>query len=95
MFDGGSRYARVRLYASEDPERASGPIEGVDARVTGATTVRRMHRFIQSERLDLLAWAYYGDPRRYWVIADGHDDIFPCDLEEPGRLLQIPLDEEG
>jgi hypothetical protein len=40
-----------------------------------------LHQVHGGDRLDLLAFQYYQDPTRWWVIADGHPEFpFPEDL---------------
>lgn len=43
-----------------------------------------------SDRPDLLAYRFYGDPVLWWVIAVANDmDILPTDLK-PGAIIRIP-----
>ncbi len=92
MFDNSSRYFRTPTYCTVDQERSSVAIDGVEARLPVVNVFKRVHRVAGSDRLDNLANRFYADPRRYWLIADAHDDLFPCDLTTPGRVLRIPRD---
>lgn len=40
-----------------------------------------LHKVKEFDRLDLLAFKYYGDSKWWWVIADVNDNVFdPFDL---------------
>lgn len=42
------------------------------------------------DRIDLLAYTFYGDPNLWWVIAGANDmNILPTDLQ-PGNIVRIP-----
>ena len=50
------------------------------------------HMVSAGDRLDNLAARYFGDPQQYWRICDANDALRPEALiEEPGRLVDIPL----
>jgi nucleoid-associated protein YgaU len=85
-----SRYRRADVYACSDPQRANQKIEGLLPHTADEIVVRREHRVIEGERLDQLAYRYYGDPLKYWLICDANDAIFPEELMVPGRVLRIP-----
>ena len=89
-----SRYRREDAYASRDPLRADAPIEGLKPRPSqnpaAPAEVHREHLVVGSDRLDSLAFRYYGDPLKYWLICDANDTLFPDDLLVPGRVLRIP-----
>ena len=89
MIKTGSRYARVETYDVLDPRRAEAPIEGLAPHLPEPLEVRRHHLVLGHERLDHLGHRYYRESRRYWLIADAHDDvIFPIDLMQAGRVLE-------
>lgn len=90
MITRDSRYSLDEAYTSSDPERAEHPILGLRTHERVDSVVRREHRVIAGERLDQLAYKYYGDPLLYWLICDANDAIFPEDLMVPGRVLRIP-----
>jgi hypothetical protein len=51
------------------------------------------HLVAQGERPDLLAYRYYGDPLKFWHIADANDVMQAEELTaEPGRRVLIPPD---
>lgn len=43
----------------------------------------------EGDRLDILAYKFYRDQYKWWVIADANDVEYPLDLE-PGLKLVIP-----
>jgi nucleoid-associated protein YgaU len=86
-----SRYRFGTPYTSSDPVRAEQPISGLPARrATTDLTVRREHRVVLGDRLDLIAQRYYGDPLKFWLICDANDPMSPDELLVPGRVLRIP-----
>lgn len=48
------------------------------------------HVVVAGDRLDLLAWRYFGDPLQYWRIVDANPTLAPEALLEIGRVLTIP-----
>lgn len=47
------------------------------------------HLVTESDRIDLLACQYFGDPSLWWVICDWNDLGFPLELPV-GATLRIP-----
>lgn len=48
----------------------------------------------EGDRLDLLAYSYYGDPTKFWLICDANPTtMFPADLLVPGKRIIIPQQE--
>ncbi len=50
------------------------------------------HTVSGDERTDLIAYRYYGDPARFWRIADANTEMDPENLLEPGRTIVVPVD---
>jgi nucleoid-associated protein YgaU len=48
------------------------------------------HRVVAGDRLDLMAFRYFGDPLQYWRIVDANPTVAPESLLEVGRILSIP-----
>jgi nucleoid-associated protein YgaU len=49
-----------------------------------------VHTWIQGDRLDTLAYKYYGDAQKWWVILDANPRFMtPFDIR-PGDTLSIP-----
>jgi nucleoid-associated protein YgaU len=53
------------------------------------------HAIGPGDRLDLLASRYYGNPEKFWLIADANDALDPEDLLEPGLAVLIPPDRDS
>ena len=56
-------------------------------------TTLREHVVVESERLDLLAARYLGDPELFWRICDANGAIRPAELEAIGKRLRLTLPE--
>jgi len=48
------------------------------------------HTVQEGDRLDLIAYQYYGDPLLYWEIADANNAMQPEELLRVGNRLLIP-----
>ncbi|MGM0554947.1 MAG: hypothetical protein ACQEVA_01070 [Myxococcota bacterium] len=90
-----SRYARNSTVTRPNPRR-----EGEDARVVRLRMAKqgrpaRTHKMKHGQRLEHLAYAFYGDAGQWWRSLDAEDAVFFAEeLEEPGRLVTLPRDEE-
>ncbi|HEU4597387.1 MAG TPA: hypothetical protein VFS10_19820 [Pyrinomonadaceae bacterium] len=85
MFAKGSRYRKV---PESSPLDARGERQrGKELRVTPRTAGRFTHTVREGERLDLLAFKYYGDPTRWWQIGDAN----PEEPYPPNLLDRRPL----
>ena len=86
----GSRYEKVGTYQVTD---ASGQtVYALKIRFIPRTPAGFLHTFTADERLDLLAYQFYRNPEKFWLIADANTAMDPDDLLEPGRQLPIPPD---
>lgn len=90
MFFRGSRYEPVPDAEITTPEGRTIRYKRVrfipDARGTFG------HRVKDGDRLDLISYQSYKDPEQFWRICDANLAMVPEDLvEEPGRLLLIPI----
>ena len=87
----GSRYAGVGTWTSVD----------ADGRVQEALRTRRIpptpatfrRTLADGDRLDLLAFEFYGRADRFWRICDANQAMHPDELLEPGRDVKIPPDQ--
>jgi nucleoid-associated protein YgaU len=48
------------------------------------------HQVTGSDRLDLLAQQYYGDPHLWWEIADANPEILDFTVLTAGQTIRIP-----
>lgn len=86
----GSRYEHVDRYQIEDRGRI---IQVLKLRLIPPTPAGFFHTFREGDRLDLLAYNFYRNPEKSWLIADANSEMDPADLiRTPGRQLAIPPD---
>jgi hypothetical protein len=86
----GSRYQNVGIYSATDAAGAT--VSALRIRFVTATPAGFFHAFVAGERLDTLAYNYYRDPQKSWLIADANGAPDPEDLLEIGRRIAIPPD---
>lgn len=86
MFGKGSRYRKV---PESSPVDARGERQrGKELRVIPRTAGRFTHTVREGERLDLLAFKYYGDPTRWWQISDANsEEPYPPNLLDRRPLV--------
>jgi nucleoid-associated protein YgaU len=84
----GSRYANVATYQTTDANGEA--VTALKARVIPPTPTGYFHTYNADERLDLIAFKFYRNPEKFWLIADANTEMDPEDLLEPGRQLAIP-----
>jgi nucleoid-associated protein YgaU len=87
----GSRYANVGTYQASDA--AGDTVTALNARFIPPTPAGYLHTYTGDERLDLIAYKFYRNPEKFWLIADANTEMDPEDLLEPGRQLPIPPDQ--
>lgn len=46
---------------------------------------------LQGDRIDNIAFRFYGDPLRWWVIADANPQIMDWSVLLPGTLIRVPV----
>lgn len=86
----GSRYEKLASRAS--PARDGQMV--LPLRIIPPTPASVRHVVRQQDRLDLLAYEYYRDPQKFWLIADANDIVDPEELLVPGRTILIPPDRD-
>lgn len=91
MFFKGSRYRNLPQSANltADGER----LLGVETRLIPAVAGQFLHTVSEGDRLDLLAFKYYGDPKRWWLIADANRNAaeYPPDMLDRGPIIDEEL----
>ena len=88
MFTKGSRYRNLSesAFLNAKGER----LRGKDLRLIRVPESRVLHTVTGGDRLDLLAYKYYGDTTKWWQISDANPEwSFPVDL-----LDETPIVEE-
>jgi nucleoid-associated protein YgaU len=86
----GSRYTQVEIYTITDAR--GNRHAALKIRLIPPTPAFFRHTIKESDRLDLLAFQYYGKADRFWRICDANNEMQPDDLLEPGRQVLIPPD---
>lgn len=84
MTDRSSRHADAETY------RVTPEVELLTPRMRTRPPTTRQHTARVSDRLDLLAAAYLGDPHLFWRIADANPALDLDRVVDPGRPLDIP-----
>ncbi len=88
-----SRYAKVGVYTVTDAQGREHP--ALKMRLIPPTPAVFRHTVKEGDRLDLLAFKYYGKPDRFWRICDANTAMQPEELLEPGRPVLVPPDQTG
>src|SRR4051812_22042949 len=90
MFTKGSRYYKVPQ--SRHLTAAGEWVLSTDLRLAPPVRGDFLHTVSAHERLDLIAFRYYTDPRKWWLIADANPDRpFPLDLLDTAPLVEETL----
>jgi hypothetical protein len=90
MFSPGSRYERVPTAVYVDRGGKQRPYVLLRTFPPAAPT-QQQHEFAEHERLDLIAFAFFGDAEQFWRICDANATLQPDLLEVAGRRLRIPV----
>jgi hypothetical protein len=90
MFAPGSRYEHVPEAVYVDRHGQQYPYKLLRTFPPDAPT-GQLYDVADHDRLDLLAFRFYGDPEQFWRLCDGNRTLLPDDLEVEGRRIRIPL----
>ena len=86
----GSRYENVGVMTVTDARgRATMALK---IRFVPPTPAGFRHTVLASDRLDLMAYHYYRNPEKFWLLADANEAVDPEDLLEVGRSILVPPD---
>ncbi len=88
MFDPTSRYYSVAGYTAID--RRGRMVTVVPAPDKPVQALLGLHKLIQGQRLDHLAYHYLADPAGFWRICELSDVMLPDALAE-ARDIPIPV----
>lgn len=88
MYD-GSRYTNVFAF---DEEYKGKEITSFNIRTLPKINVADSfrHTWVESDRLDLLSYTYYGDPQYWWFLLDANPQYFEEHEIKHGDILFIP-----
>jgi hypothetical protein len=90
VIDKTSRYANAPSFTVVDGTGRT--LQGVELRDIPPTDGTFSALPSPADRLDLLAFKFYRDARRFWRIADAADELDPFLLVQSGVPLLIPPD---
>lgn len=90
MFIKGSRYYKVTQ--SRHLTAAGEWVLSSDLRFITPVSGQFLHTVSAHERLDLIAYRYYTDPRKWWLVADANPGTaFPLDLLDTAPIVEEVL----
>jgi hypothetical protein len=87
----GSRYQNVPVNTVTTANGQT--VTALGIRFIPPTPAGFFQTFTSDQRLDHLAYRFYRNPEKFWLIADANTEMDPEDLLEPGRQLPIPPDQ--
>lgn len=90
MFSATSRYAQVPTAIYTDRDGVQHPYVTLRPFPAAAPT-RELHALTGGERLDLLAFRFFGDAEQFWRLCDANTELRPEDLEVLGTPIRVPL----
>jgi hypothetical protein len=85
-----SRYAAVPIYTVTD--RSGRAYRALAIRVIPPTPAAFRHAVSAADRLDLIAFQYYGKADRFWRVCDANSAMQPEELLHLGRSIFVPPD---
>ncbi|MHB9037088.1 MAG: LysM peptidoglycan-binding domain-containing protein [Armatimonadota bacterium] len=85
MIEVDSRYAACVLYVDGSDEYI-GSREQID---TSAQPDDIFHTVVEGDRIDLIAYRYFGRAELWWIICDYNDIFFPLEIAA-GTVLRLP-----
>lgn len=88
----GSRYEKVARLAYTVTDADGIQHRVIPMRVIRPTAATVSHVMRSGERLDLLAFQYYRNAEKFWLIADANQAMDPEDLLAPGLPVMVPPD---
>jgi hypothetical protein len=89
VFFAGSRYATVAV--AEIGDGNGRPVQYKRVRLIPPVRALQVHVVNGGERLDVLAYAFFRDPERFWRVCDVNRAMRPDDLvAETGRQILVP-----
>ncbi len=91
MFTPDSRYHRLADLVLDDGR--GNPVRSRELRPLPEVTARHQHTVAAGERLDELAFRYYGRPTRWWRICDAeHEILSPLALLGGGPVVTLRVE---
>jgi hypothetical protein len=91
----GSRYEKLVPLATTVTTADGRQHAVLPIRFVPPTPAGYRHTVATGDRLDLLAYHFYRDPQRFWLIADANTAMDPDDLVTEGLQILVPPDLQG
>jgi nucleoid-associated protein YgaU len=91
----GSRYEKQAASAYTVLSADGLQHRALPIRFAPPTPATYQHTLSAGERLDTLAFHFYSNAEKFWLIADANRVIDPETLLQPGRPILIPPDPGG
>lgn len=84
-----SRYADGNIFKALNPQNNQ---TAVTVFRTWPTLVANyfIYEWVETDRLDILAWKFFGSSAYWWKILDANPEIADCTSISPGTQLRIP-----
>lgn len=89
MISATSRYANSQLATIEAPSGAD-IVCIVPSTPQSFTFTYTYYAVTVADRIDQLAYAFYGDPTKWWKIADANPEIMDWSSIQVGTVIRIP-----
>lgn len=86
----GSRYQTATVAAVADSNQVMQRVAFRGPSPLPALAQSTLYRTVLGDRLDRLAYQFYGRPDYWWVIADANNGVMLPDPLPPGTVLVIP-----
>jgi len=87
----GSRYEGTPIVEVTDAKGRQ--VAAIGIRITPRAPAGFVHTTTDNDRLDLLAYHYYRNPEKFWLVGDANEPLDPLELlRTPGRHVLIPPD---
>ena len=87
-----SRYYGLDSVVESDPRQPGRTVVVDAARVVPEPTGTFQHVLAEGDRLDQLAFRYYREPRKWWLICDANPEFLsPLDLVGRGPMATVML----
>lgn len=86
----GSRYERAAVLQIRTAEGLTFPAVYQRPSFDAQHIVFDPYVVQQGDRLDVLAYSYYGDALLWWIIARANPEVFYPDTPAPGTVIRIP-----
>lgn len=89
MIDADSRYSQSTIIPVVTGKRVRFVI--IQGEQRNYTFNYQFYQVIDGDRIDNLAFRFYGDPLRWWVIADANPQRLDWGTLIPGEVIRIPM----